>query len=177
MRPINPCCGAPAAAPSAHYPGAGGAISRPLRHPARAVGPSLHGSRPHGAGHAVLAASRATSAPALRQSRGGQPRDQGLEVLRAPAGDPRAGTAGTGPPDHAGGGVGGPPRAKRPRRAERTYARACALARQVGSHRSCSRRCGGSGMPIWRGDSCHGRGSWRRSSWNSPSSSTTHCSW
>ena len=46
-----------------------------------------------------------------------------------------------------------------------------------GAHRSCSRRCGGSGMPIWRGDSCRGRGSWRKSSWSWPGSGKTPCSW
>ena len=46
----------PPAVPSAHCPGVGGALSRPLRDPARAPGPALHRGGPYGASHSLLAA-------------------------------------------------------------------------------------------------------------------------
>src|SRR5437867_3721619 len=55
----------PTAVPSAYCPGFGGALSRPLRDPARAVGPSLHGSGARRAGHSLLAAGRSKGRPAL----------------------------------------------------------------------------------------------------------------
>src|SRR5207249_6755913 len=59
----------PPTAPSAHCAGVSGALSRDGRDPARAGGPSLHGSGPPGAGDAVLAARRPTAPPALRHPR------------------------------------------------------------------------------------------------------------
>src|SRR5262245_18802515 len=44
------------AAPSTHCPGAGGALSRDLRDPARVAGLSLYGGRLHGTGPPLLAA-------------------------------------------------------------------------------------------------------------------------
>ena len=50
----------PAAVPSAHCPGVGGAVSRDHGHATRTAGPSLHGSGPPGPGAALLAPGRAT---------------------------------------------------------------------------------------------------------------------
>ena len=55
----------PAAVPSAHCPGGGGALSRPLRDSARVAGPSLHGGRLSGTGYPLLAASGPAGHPAL----------------------------------------------------------------------------------------------------------------
>ena len=61
----------PAAVPSAHCPGVGGAVSRDRRDPARAAGASLYRGRPHSAGHPLLAAGGAAGPPALGQPGGG----------------------------------------------------------------------------------------------------------
>ena len=58
----------PAAVPSAHCPGAGGALSRHLRDAARAAGPSLHRGGPQRAGDSLLAAGGAARHRALGPS-------------------------------------------------------------------------------------------------------------
>src|SRR5215813_7188066 len=63
----------PPAAPPAHRPGVGGALSRTLRDPARAAGAALYGSRYAGAGHPLLAAGGPACYPALGASRGDWP--------------------------------------------------------------------------------------------------------
>ena len=55
----------PAAVPSAHCPGLGGAVSRGLRNAARTAGPALYGGGPHRPGHALLAAGRRARRRAL----------------------------------------------------------------------------------------------------------------
>src|SRR5262249_38159090 len=55
----------PPAVSSAHCPGVRGALSRSLRDPAGAAGPSLYGGRPARAGPALLAAGGPARRPAL----------------------------------------------------------------------------------------------------------------
>src|SRR5919197_1193901 len=70
----------PPAAPSAHCPGVGGAVSGDRRDPARAAGPSLYGGGPECAGHWLLAQCWPACPRALSPSRSDQPPYHGAGV-------------------------------------------------------------------------------------------------
>jgi class 3 adenylate cyclase len=75
-----------AAVPSAAGAGVG-RTSRDGGDPARTAGAALHGGRPQRTGYCPLAAGWRAGAPALRQLRGGQPRDQGAGGAPGSPGD------------------------------------------------------------------------------------------
>ena len=132
----------PAAVPPAHCPGAGGAVSRHRRDPARTAGPSLHRGGPRRAGHRLLAAGgRARHASARPMLEAVQHLHQGAGGARDAAGHPRTGPAGTGPADHPWGGVAWPPRALRPRKWSTPMPAPGSCASRWRTPRSSSRRC------------------------------------
>ena len=76
------------AVPSAHCAGVGGALSRALRHPARAAGASLHPSGLQCPGHPLLAARGPAGGPAVGLCRSDHASHHGAGAPRDPAQTP-----------------------------------------------------------------------------------------